>query len=257
MKSWLTYFQHNRTHRRAIASEKGIRVEPHLRSPLIRSLQRFQIGETGEGIHLKQGAAATGDAAYAEAIALFIAEEQQHAQMLAGILKIMGAAPLTSHWSDNVFMGVRHLMGLQLELVVLLSAEMIAKRYYRALYEGTQDELLRSLFAQICDDEEGHIAFHCAFLQNAWSQRTPGQRWFVQHSWRAFYQVVCVVVAWDHRSLLRAVGLSPRQFLRDCNAVFTRTMATIFGVALCLAPVRQYSVVVTGNDPRQPFTLSS
>lgn len=53
MKTWLNYFQHNRTHRRPLAFEKGIAVEPHLREPLIRSLQRFQIGETGEGIHLK------------------------------------------------------------------------------------------------------------------------------------------------------------------------------------------------------------
>lgn len=53
--------------------------------------------------------------------------------------------------------------------------------------------------AQICADQEGrHIAFHCAFLQNAWAQLPPGQRWFVQHSWHAFYQGVCLVVAWDH-----------------------------------------------------------
>jgi bacterioferritin (cytochrome b1) len=232
MKSWLTYFQHNRTNRRPLVFAQGVTIEPHLRAPLIRSLQRFQIGETGEGTHLKRGAAATGDAEYAEAIRLFIAEEQQHAQWLAAVLKLLGAAPLTSHWSDNLFMVIRHLMGLQLELVVLLSAELVAKRYYRALYEGTQDALLRPLFAQICADEEGHIAFHCSFLQNAWAQRTPVQRWLIRHAWHAFYGAVCLVVAWDHRSVLRAVGLSPRQFLADCNAIFTATMTTIFGIAL-------------------------
>jgi bacterioferritin (cytochrome b1) len=247
VNTWLTYFQHNRMHRRPLAFEQGITVEPHLRDALIRSLQRFQIGETGEGLHLKQGAAATGDAAYAEAIALFIAEEQQHAQWLAQVLTIMGTAPLTGHWSDNVFRVVRHLMGLQVELVVLLSAEMIAKRYYRALYEGTQEPLLRELFAQICEDEEGHIAFHCAFLQTAWAQRTPAQRWFVHHAWRAFYQGVCLVVAWDHRSVLHAVGLSPHQFLNDCNTIFTATMATIFGVATILG-----QPTASSSSPRTP-----
>src|SRR4030095_12154298 len=117
-------------------------------------------------------------------------------------------------------------MELRVELILLLSAEMIAKRYYRALYEGTQDELLRSLFAQICDDEEGHIAFHCAFLQNAWTQLSPVQRWLVQRAWHAFFLAVCLVVAWDHRSLLRAVEISPSRFLHECRAIFAATLAT-------------------------------
>jgi hypothetical protein len=63
--------------------------------------------------------------------------------------------------------------GAAVGMVVLLSAEMIAKRYYRALYEGTQDALLQDLFSEIRDEKEGHITFRCAFLQNDWTQLTP------------------------------------------------------------------------------------
>ncbi len=167
--NWRTYFEQNRLQRRLIPWPVGITVEPHLRTPLIRSSQRFQVGETGEGQHLKMGAAASGDADYAATIALFIAEEHEHARLLERILAELEAPLLKSHWSDSIFVLVRHLMGLKLELVVLLSAELIAKRYYRALYEGTHDPILRAIFAQICDDEEGHIAFHCDFLGRAWA----------------------------------------------------------------------------------------
>jgi hypothetical protein len=235
MREWLEYFQHNRRHRRVIPWERGITVEPHVRAPLIESLQRFQVGETGEGVQLKRGARATGDATYAEAIALFIDEENEHARLLARALAAMHAAPLTSHWSDNVFVLVRRLMGLQLELVVLLSAEMIAKRYYRALYEGTQDAVLRILFAQIGDDEEGHIAFHCAFLGNAWAGLSPGQRWLAVAAWQLFFQTVCLVVAWDHRRVLHALGLSARHFVGDCLTIFAATTAAIRGVAASAA----------------------
>ncbi len=54
---------------------------------------------------------------------------------------------LSYHWSDIAFVAIRRLMGLKLELMVLLVAEMIARCYYCTLHYGTSDPVLRSAFA--------------------------------------------------------------------------------------------------------------
>ena len=80
MKHWLNYFEHNRRHRNDIPWERTIQVPPQLLPPLINSLQKFQVGESGEGRHLRKQAATTLDSTYQAAIDLFIKEEQEHAR---------------------------------------------------------------------------------------------------------------------------------------------------------------------------------
>lgn len=234
MMNWLEYFKHNRANRVAIPWERGVAVEPHLRDPLIRSLQRFQVGEQGDGFHLKHSAKATGDPTYAETISLFIDEEQEHSRLLAQLLRGMGAPLLGWHWSDACFVLVRRMSGLRLELMVLLAAELISKRYYRALYEGTEDPVLRATFAQISQDEVGHVDFHCDYLRQAFAPLSFLTRLSVCAAWQIFFNIVCLVVSYDHRGVLRATGVSPQVFRKDCRVIFMEAAAHIFtpGIAL-------------------------
>src|SRR5437899_8135760 len=101
MKKWLNYFEHNRAHRRVVPWDRDVQVPSHMRRALIRSLQKFQIGESGEGRHLRNKAAAVGDPTYDAAIDLFIKEEQEHARLMAGILKKLKAPLLCADWSDG------------------------------------------------------------------------------------------------------------------------------------------------------------
>lgn len=165
MQSWLKYFEWNRVHRAKVPWEMGIQVEPLLRGPLIRSLQKFQLGESGEGRRLRRHAIATGDSFYSAAIELFVKEEQEHARLMAIILSQLHAPLLSSDWTDHCFVFLRRMFGLHQELMVLLLPEMIAKCYFRALHDGTDDDVLRSVFAQILHDEEGHVAFHVDYLR--------------------------------------------------------------------------------------------
>ena len=226
---WLAYFKYNCAHRMPVPWEQGISVESQLRLPLIRSLQRFQVGEQGDGAHLIGSAEATGNTVYGETIRLFIGEEQEHARLLARLLRGMDAPLLKRHWSDVCFVLVRRLAGLRLELMVLMVAEMIAKRYYRALYEGTNDPVLGAVFAQILRDELGHVAFHCDYLHSTLTPLPSPVRLLIRWGWRLFFGAVCFVVVYDHRGVLRAVGVSPGAFWRDCGLIFTEAADHIFG----------------------------
>ena len=225
---WLNYFQHNRDHRLPVPWDRGIHVEPHLRDPLIRSLQRFQVGESGEGTHLRKQAASTRDATYEAAIGLFVKEEQEHARLMAGIIRGLGGTLLSSHWSDGCFILLRRLFGLHHELMVLLIPEIIAKRYFRALHDGTADPVCRAVFAQIQHDEEGHIAFHIDTLQQAFLRTPLPVRAATRLAWRILFRLACVVVLADHRSVLRACGVSSARFWWDCGLLFDEVAAAIF-----------------------------
>jgi len=218
--NWLRYFQTNQTQRALIEWSHGVQPEHGLRGPLIRSLQKFQVGESGEGNHLKAGARKTGDPAYSRAIELFIAEEQEHARMLEQIILALDGSLIKNHWSDRAFIALRRLMGLKMELMVLLIAEMIAKRYYRALDEGTQDPVLRAAFGQIRRDEEGHIAFHLDTLNRTFGRWPWWLRALVYSAWQWMFRIVSALVAIDHRHVLHAVGVPRLRFWGDCQMVF-------------------------------------
>jgi hypothetical protein len=241
MQAWLNYFEHNRTHRPPVPWERGIKIEPRLRAPLIRSLRKFQLGESGDGRHLRGHTAVKRDPVYAAAIDLFIKEEQDHSRLMARVLHLLDAPLLRSHWSDNCFILLRHFFGLNQELMVLLLPEMIAKKYFHALHAGTQDEVLRAVFGQIAQDEEGHLAFHIEYLRRAFARLPFLDRIAAQVIWRFLFRGACLAVMLDHHSVLSAVGVQPREFWQSCGDIFDEVAAGIFSPAHVLAPPKPIS----------------
>ncbi len=154
------------------------------------------------------------------------------------ILRELNAPLLTSDWSDWCFVSLRHLFGLHQELMVLLLPEMIAKRYFRALHDGTRDEVLRAVFSQIAQDEDGHLAFHIEYLQRAFGNMSFSRRILALVVWRLAFRATCVAVMLDHRQVLRAVGVNPRDFWQDCGKIFDEVAAGIFSPAHLLAPTK-------------------
>jgi hypothetical protein len=220
---WLQTFQENARLRLAIPWERGITVEPPLRWPLIRSLQRFQVGEQGDGLHLSRAAARTRHTEYRATIDLFIKEEQEHSRLLARSIAGMGGTLLRHHWSDTCFVFLRRLLGLRMELLVLLVAEVIAQVYYKALHDGTADVVLKQVFAQILHDEHNHVAFHCAYLRQAFASLAPPASWLLARSWGLLFRLVCLLVITDHRSVFRALGMKPQTCWRECMLAFEAT----------------------------------
>lgn len=228
---WLTYFTRNRHHRLAIPWEQGVQIDAQIAKPLIHSLQRFQVGEQGDGMHLRKHAARTGDPAYAAAITLFIQEEQEHSRLLAELLRELDANLLEGHWSDWAFVFLRHLCGLHTEILILLIAEIIAKRYYRALAEGISDPVAHTVFAQIVRDEQGHVAFHCDTLHQAFASLPAFIRPLIRQSWYILFRLACLIVMFDHRGVLHATQVTPGAFWHDCNVLFDEAANQIFRCA--------------------------
>ncbi|WP_424211267.1 ferritin-like domain-containing protein [Streptomyces sp. BI20] len=192
------------------------RWEPfELEPALVHSLQRFQVGEDGDGAQLIAKADAAGDPSYALAARLFVAEERNHARQLRLLLAAGGAGTLTGHWTDAAFVRVRRLLGLRLELMTLMIAEAVALRYYRALRDGAREPLVREVAGRILADEERHVPFHCRRLSEGWAGTSARTRRVVAAAWRAGLVAAGLVVVWDHGAALRACGVGRGEFVRD------------------------------------------
>ncbi|MGB3440929.1 MAG: ferritin-like domain-containing protein [Actinophytocola sp.] len=190
---------------------------------IIRSVQRFQVGEAGDGANLV-AKSERDSPEYAAAVRLFVAEEQNHARMLANLLAAADATTIASHWSDVVFVRLRRALGLRLELLVLMVAEVIALRYYRALRDGTPDPLTTDVAGRILADEERHVPFHCDRLRTAFGRAARP----VAAGWRLMLLGVAVVVALDHGPALRELGVRRTRFVRDVAALGRQVSAPTF-----------------------------
>jgi len=182
------------------------------REALARSIERFELGESGDGANLKRLAAELEDPAYSRAIGLFVAEEGQHAQWLGILRERFGGQRLDSHWSDHAFVMLRHVGGLRREVCVLLTAEVIALTYYRVLPLAYEDPVLEAVCARILRDERGHVAFHRATLSQEFARMPAPARTAAVLTWRSFVAVTAKVVAYDHREVLALAGVTRTEF---------------------------------------------
>ncbi|MGZ6778868.1 MAG: ferritin-like domain-containing protein, partial [Mycobacterium sp.] len=160
---WVEHFERNeQVHAEAdaaIAFDGRCDITDAVRPPLVESIRRFQLGESGDGEQLLRKAQRAGDPEYTSAAELFVAEEQQHAALLLRLLGYLGGEPMRSHWSDAVFVRLRRLMGLCTELMVLTVAEVVALSYYGGLAESGPDGVVRAVAARIVADEHPHVQF--------------------------------------------------------------------------------------------------
>jgi hypothetical protein len=135
--AWVESFRRNCRRLRLIPWEEGIKLTPDERAAVIRSIQIFQLGESGEGKHFlrvaERYARRVDDPDYLVALRMFLAEEHRHAGELGRVLDLLGAPRLTKEWTDNVFRWLRHRAGLELMIAVLLTGEVMAQAYYAAL----------------------------------------------------------------------------------------------------------------------------
>ena len=115
--------------------------------------------------------------------------------------------------------------------MVLLTPEIIARRYFRVAHDAMDDASVKAVCAQILHDEEGHVAFHVAYLRHAFATCSLARRAMLRGAWRVLFQLSALVVILDHRSFLKACGVSTAEFWWDCELMFDDVAAQIFAFA--------------------------
>lgn len=197
--------------RKFFASRKD-RQLPQLEDPseyrnvpnsVARSLAIFQLGESGGGSVVEQARRSeirsiNGD--YADAMAMFVAEEHRHAEILAICVRNLGGSLIRKNWTAGLFVFGRRMIGLRLKILVLLAAEVVGICYYHLLASRLPDSRIKSLLMQMVSDEQAHLHFHCEFLRS----QTRGffRRQIFKATWRFVMFVAALVVACDHRTAI-------------------------------------------------------
>lgn len=228
LEGWLNYFERNRATQSAIRLPAQISLPVELKAPLLKSLQKFQIGETGDGRHLKRFAATLACPRYLRSIDLFVKEEQVHGQILAEIILSLDGCLLGWHWSDLAFIALRRLLGLKTEIFIILIAEIIGKCFYKTVAERLDNELLSNAFAIIVCDEIAHLRFHSEFIHGQLQDYPAFVKALVYAGWSFLFYAALSVFVMDHAQTLRALGSSGAEFLELARKEFNRSAACIF-----------------------------
>lgn len=206
---WNAFFtaRRHRPGARILADEPQLDRVP---ASVARSLAVFQLGESGGGTVVDQARNShlpSLDANYAEAIALFVAEEHRHAELLACCVRALRGRLIEANWTDRLFVFGRRLVGLRLKITVLLAAEVVGICYYELLAAALPDGELTSVLREIAADEKAHLRFHCDFLRA--QMQTRVHRCIFIVTWRALMLAAMLVVLVDHRAALRDLGIAP------------------------------------------------
>ncbi len=216
---WLAHFFANRGGLLDVPWAEAPLITPGERDAIAASIAEFQLGESSEGRHLSLYATlysrSTGDSEYAPAVGLFIAEEWRHARDLGRFMDLAGIPRKRRTFADRVFRSLRRLARLELAVSVLLTAEIIAQVYYRALRDATRSRALRVLCTQILRDERAHVQFQAERLAILRYRRSSMALVMRELLHRALMAGTILVVWHNHARALKQGGYTFRRFRRQ------------------------------------------
>lgn len=228
-KDWRTYFVDNKDHFAWLDLSQIELLSSEEVATISNSIAQYQKGENSEGKNLIAYAQSFHNQDYLETIKDFIREEQRHAAVLGSFMKTQGIPTLRSHWIDSVFRGLRSLAGLENSVIVLLTAEIIAAVYYKALRDATGSPELKAICKRILIDEEMHINFQSFTLREHFTSKTPLQKSLIRLFHRTLMRGTILVVWSSHKSVLKAGGYTLIKFATEVLTEFKRSEDMITG----------------------------
>ena len=224
-RKWLTHFSLRSMTALHVSRCAAHQLSERERRIITPSIQQFQLGEGARGQRLLERGRKFGQAAnnplFADALELFIREEQQHSRYLAAFMESQRIPRLEGHWVDSIFRALRGLAGLELSLTVLMTAEIIAVPYYRALRAATGSPILKLICTRILDDEASHLKYQASMLARVASARSPALRRAFGKLHR-FFLLATLFVVWNgHHPAFEAADYDFRRFRNETLDEFT------------------------------------
>ena len=218
-RKWLRHFSLRSMTALHVSSRAAIQLTPTEMATLTKSIQQFQLGEGSRGERLlrrgKKHAEEENDPLFVEALEFFIKEEQQHSRYLAAFMESQSIPLVSRHWIDTIFRKLRGLAGLELSLTVLVTAELIAVAYYRALRGATGSPILKMVCTRILEDEASHLKYQSSMLARVASKRPSiCQRVLDWLHW--LFLLGTIMVVWmEHSAVFEAGGYSFKRFKNE------------------------------------------
>ncbi|MEQ1875418.1 MAG: hypothetical protein ABL958_02150 [Bdellovibrionia bacterium] len=161
-QDWLKHFEANSKNRLEFEKDES-RLTDAERERVTASIQAFQIGEASEGKLLKVKARAyaekSGEEAYPDIINYLIREENRHSAYLGGFMRDHSIPVQKSNWTDGAFRFIRNIFNLETSIRVLVTAELVAVKYYAALASATESPSLKKISQRMLEEEAVHIRF--------------------------------------------------------------------------------------------------
>lgn len=225
---WIAYFEYNNAHLLKIDYTVCNELTCDEIKLITPSIKAFQIGEGSEGKHLWKTVVKfsekSGYTRYREIMRWFIIEENRHSNTIKRYMNAYGIPTAKHLWIDNVFRLMRKPMGIGCEVIVLVTAEMIALSYYDALAKATRSKQLKIICDQMLHDELRHVVLQSDTLRRLSQRRNKLTNQIVRAVRKILMRATAFVVWRKFRSLFVAGGYSYQDFRSNCKGYLKESM---------------------------------
>ncbi len=220
--NWAAYFRENARRQPVIEFTAEQYLTKKEKALIFPSIKMFQAGEASEGKHLlktvEQYVKKSKEKAYLEAMKGFVAEENRHSYYLTRYMEYYGVKPKKKIALDGWFRALRKLGRLRGEVMVLVTAEIIAKSNYKALAACTKSRVLKRICRQMLHDELRHLAFQSDTLYRLGSSSA-------QETYRIFLMQMTIWAVWPYiGKVLKAGGYGYWHFYRESMRYLRQSM---------------------------------
>lgn len=150
--------------------------------------------------------------------------------MLGRFLDREGIPRLANNWVDSIFRRLRKLAGLETCAVVLVTAEVLAVPFYRALRDATRSRPLHSICKSILREEAAHLDYQAltiGLLRRPLGRRARAIRSFC-HS--LLFHGTALLLWRQHRRVFRSAGWTFLHFWTRARRGFAQLQTRITSV---------------------------
>lgn len=212
---WKAYFMQNASSRLVIPFQADKLTEKE-KKLIFPSICKFERGEHSDGKHLQNTAGIFAkkihNKDYIDCIKLFINEENAHSGYLNLYMQHYNVHIKENIMLDNIFRRLRKLAGLRCEVIVLVTAEIIALSYYSALKDAASSHALKAICKQMLHDEIPHVIFQSYTLSHFKNR-------FYTRLARVILMEITSVVTWiSCYKVFRQAGWTFKKFI--CNNLY-------------------------------------